>query len=167
MSDDRPTPLDASSRFIDLVTGRRRAGPVPTLLIALVVTAAVVIPLGQRVLEAEETRVADAASIVVDIADAEPGPLDGAILRGGALVSVTDTSALGVSFQLFEAGGTEPLLASQDVSGPEFFLVETAAGRGRTIDTTVLDDGGYELFVTIATSDGDERTAVGFTVDNS
>lgn len=160
--------LDLSNRLAQVVAGQRRVPPVPTLLIALFVTAVVAIPLTERVVRSNNASpAADAGSIMVDLADTDPFPLDTATLSGRALISLNDPDALGVSFNLLRPGTEEPILAAQDLTGPNFFPVTNAEGDGRPIDTTMLEDGSYELFVTVASSDGDQRTAVTFEVDNS
>lgn len=153
-------------RIVSIASGRRRVGPLPTLAIALVVTAAVAIPLTE-VAAGSNAPGADPNSIVVDMIDTEPRPLDGAILVGDALVSFNDAEALGASFQLFASGADAPLLSSQDLSGPNFFPVESADGLGQPLDTAMLPNGEYELFVTVTKPDGDQRTAVLFEVNNS
>lgn len=160
--------IDLSSRLAEVVAGQRRVRPLPTLLIALFVTAVVAIPLTERVVRADNASpAADAGLIMVDLADTDPFPLDAATLNGLALISLNDPAALGVSFNMLLAGSDEPVLAAQDLTGPNFFPVTNANGDGRPLDTTLLADGAYELFVTIAAPDGDQRTAVTFVVDNS
>ena len=121
----------------------------------------------ERVVRADSTSpAADPASIVVDLLDTDPAPLDGATVSGPALISVNDPDAQGVSFALFLAGDEDPILASQDLTGPSFSPLQTPGGTPQSMDTTVLANGDYELFVTVATADGEQRTAVTFTVAN-
>lgn len=155
-----------AGRIASIASGKRRVRPLPTLAIALVVTAAVAIPLTEVVANSNAPG-ADPNSIVVDLLDADPQPLDGAVLAGDALVSLNDAEALGASFQLFASGTDAPLLSSQDLTGPNFFPLESADGSGQPLDTTMLPNGQYELFVTIAKPAGDQRTAVLFEVSNS
>lgn len=159
--------VDLSSRIAQIMAGQRRVRPVPTLLIALAVTALVAIPLTERVVRADAgSTSADPTAIIVDLLDSDPAPLDGATIQGPALISVNDTDAEGVSFALFVSGEQEPVLASQDLTGPSFTPLQTAAGLPQSMDTTVLENGDYELFVTVANSDGEQRTAVTFKVAN-
>lgn len=159
--------VDLPSRLAQIAAGQRRVRPLPTLLIALFVTALVAIPLTERVVRADDRSTgADPQAITVDMAQGDPQPLDGAVLSGRALIAVNDAKASGVSFNLFAEGSDEPLLASQDLSGPNFFPIRSSDGGGRAMDTTVLDDGWYELFVTVARADGEQRTAVRFEVRN-
>ena len=159
--------VDLSSRIAQIMAGQRRVRPLPTLLIALAVTALVAIPLTERVVRADSaSTAADPETIMVDLLDTDPAPLDGATVSGSALISVTDPNADGVSFALFLSGEEEPVLASQDLSGPSFSPLQNAAGTPLSTDTTVLANGTYELFLTVATNDGDQRTAVTFEVAN-
>lgn len=159
--------VDLTSRISQIMAGQRRVRPLPTLLIALAVTALVAIPLTERVVRADSaSTAADPTAIVVDLLDSDPAPLDGATVQGPALISVNDANAQGVSFALFVAGDEDPVLASQDLTGPSFTPLQNAAGVPQSMDTTVLENGEYELFVTISTDDGDQRTAVTFTVAN-
>ena len=159
--------VDLSSRIAQIMAGQRRVRPLPTLLIALAVTALVAIPLTERVVRADSaSTAADPETIMVDLLDTDPAPLDGATVSGSALISVNDPNADGVSFALFLSGEEEPVLASQDLSGPSFSPLQNAAGTPLSMDTTVLANGMYELFLTVATNDGDQRTAVTFEVAN-
>ena len=157
---------DLSQRLAAIVSGKRRVRPLPTLAIALGVTALVAIPLTENFLGSANPS-ADPNQIVVDMIDTEPLPLDGAILTGDALVSFNDAEALGASFQLFSAGADAPLLASQDLTGPSFFPVQDDDGSGQPLETEMLPNGEYELFVTVTKSEGEQRTAVVFEVANS
>ena len=159
--------VDLSSRIAQIMAGQRRVRPLPTLLIALAVTALVAIPLTERVVRADSaSTAADPETIMVDLLDTDPAPLDGATVSGSALISVNDPNADGVSFALFLSGEEEPVLASQDLSAPSFSPLRNAAGTPLSMDTTVLANGMYELFLTVATNDGDQRTAVTFEVAN-
>lgn len=159
--------VDLSSRIAQIMAGQRRVRPLPTLLIALAVTALVAIPLTERVVRADSaSTAADPETIMVDLLDTDPAPLDGATVSGSALISVNDPNAEGVSFALFLSGEEEPVLASQDLSGPSFSPLQNAAGTPKSMDTTALANGTYELFLTVATADGDQRTAVTFEVAN-
>ena len=159
--------VDLSSRIAQIMSGERRVPLLPTLLIALAVTAVVTIPLTERVVRADTTSpAANPSSIVVDLVDTDPMPLDGATVDGSALITVNDDDADGVSFALFAAGSDEPLLASQDLTGPDFSPLQTSSGAPVAVDTTMLANGPYELFITVATSEGEQRTAVTFEVAN-
>ncbi len=159
--------VDLSSRIAQIMAGQRRARPLPTLFIALAVTAAVAIPLTERVVRADAVSpAADPTSIVVDLLDADPAPLDGATVSGPVLISLNDDDARAVSFAFFAAGETDPILASQDLEGPGFTPMRTGSGTPQSMDTTVLANGPYELFVTVATDEGEQRTAVTFEVAN-
>lgn len=159
--------VDLSSRIAQIMAGQRRVRPLPTLAIALAVTALVAIPLTERVIRADSASpAADPTSIIVDLLDADPSPLDGATVNGAALISLNDDNARAVSFAFFAAGETDPVLASQDLAGPSFTPLRTGSGTPQSMDTTVLDNGPYELFVTVATDDGEQRTAVTFEIEN-
>lgn len=160
--------VDVSKRSFELFSGAKRARLLPTLAIAIIVTSLVVVPLILRVTDADADlpQTADASLVTVDTADADPAPLDQATLDGSVLISVNDPSASAVSFALFEAGSDETLYASQDLTGPTFDLVVGESGSGRPLDTTALANGDYELFLTVASPDGEERTAIGFSVLN-
>ena len=163
--------MEIPKHFFALFSGNRRARPLPTLLIAAVVTALVAVPLTVRALDAQDDPdplpvAADASLVLVDTADAEPAPLDEAVVAGPLLISFDHPTATGVSFNLFEAGEAEPLVASQDLEGPHFDLLVGERGTGRPLDSTLLDDGRYELFLTVATGVGEQRTAVSFAVKN-
>lgn len=163
--------MEIPKHFFALFSGNRRARPLPTMLIAAVVTALVAVPLTVRALDARDEpepvpATADASLVVVDMANAEPAPLDQATVGGPLLISFDHPSATGVSFNLFEAGTDEPLVASQDLDGPHFDLLVGERGAGRPLDSTLLADGRYELFLTVATGVGEQRTAVSFAVKN-
>lgn len=139
----------------------------PTLLIALLVTALVAVPLLVRGTDADpDTIAADPASVLVDTADGAPGPLDGATISGAAIITVEDSASSAASFSLFAAGDDRPILAGQDLSGPVFSPVLDDDGRPRPLDTRSLADGTYELFIVLSGDDGEQRTAVGFEVMN-
>lgn len=150
-----------------MFAGRRRARPLPTLAVALVVTALVAIPLTERVVRSDDgpAPVTD-VQVMVDVADGDPVPLAEAELSGPALISYTDPGATAVSFSLYPDDSDEPILAGQDLDGPAFFPVLDESGVGQPLDTTLLADGGYSLFVTIAADGGEQRSAVSFTVEN-
>jgi len=159
--------FDLSDRFSEVLAGTRRARAFPTLVIALVVTAMVAIPLTERAVGSEDTNPgADPGLIVVDLIDTDPFELDGSTVTGAAFISVNHPTASGVSFNLFLAGSDEPILASQDLTGPNFFPVTNDEGWGEPVDTTMLPNGRYELFTTLALPEGERRTAVTFEIAN-
>jgi len=131
--------VDLSKNIFDLFSGKKRIRFVPTLAIAAIVTAAIAIPLTFRANDARNNPVVE--ETVLAPADAQ-------------LVMV-DTAA------------NDPLLESQDLAGPQFDLVVSESGGGSLFDTTRLQDGSYELFVTIQLPQEDQRTAVSFQVANS
>ena len=109
---------------------------------------------------------ADSELVVVDM----PGgaqPLDLMTIGGPVLISVTQDDATSVAFSLFVAGGDDPVIQALDTVGPRFDLIASEAGDGEPLDSTMLTDGDYELFVTIRVDGEDQRTAVTFSVDNS
>lgn len=160
--------FDLSDRFSEVLAGTRRARAIPTLLIALAVTALVAIPLTERAVGSNKTDPsADPGLVFVDLIDTDPLQLDGATVNGLAFISVNHPTASGVSFNIFPAGSDEPVLASQDLTGPNFFPVTNDEGWGEPVDTTVLPNGTYELFTTLALPEGEQRTAVTFVVANS
>ena len=159
-------------QFFDLFSGNKRASVVPTLVIAALVTAVVAIPLTIRAAHASDpvatvAPAADANMIVVDTADFDPTPLDRATVSGPVLISFHHPTASGVSFHLLASGSTEPLIAAQDLQGPQFDLLARERGGAKPLDSSLLADGDYELFLTVATGGGEQRTAVTFTVQNS
>ena len=161
---------DLSKKAIALFSGSRRIGLVPTLVIAAAVTAAVAAPLTVRAIRASDDpplAAADPSVVLVDMAATEPGPLDRSIVAGAVLISVNSPTTEAVSFSLFPTGGDEALLVSQDLDGPRFDLVVSETGGGSPLDTTVLPDGAYQLFLTLRGSEGDARTAVSFEVANT
>jgi len=166
--------LDFSKNVFELFSGKKRSRLVPTLAIAAVVTAVVAVPLILRAADARtdpsQAEVvlapADASLVLVDQAFGEPEPLDLATVSGQVLISIFDEDATAVSFNMFAAGADIAAVESVDGDGPQFDLV-SEDGSGRPFDTTVLQDGEYELFVTIRTPVEDRRTAVSFAVANS
>jgi len=159
--------MDLSSRLAEIMDGTRQVRPLTTLAIALAVTALVAIPLTERVVRSDASSTeADPALLFVDLLDSDPMPLDGSTVAGPALISLNHPDADGVSFALFSPGSDDPILASQDLSGPNFFPAQSDTGSGRPIDTRVLENGPYELFVTVADGEAAQRTAVTFTVAN-
>lgn len=161
---------DFSTRVFDLFSGKKRVRRLPTLVIALAVTALVVVPFlrasDDETGDGPTIAAADPASVLVDTSAGDPSQLDRSVVEGAILISVQDGAASAVSFTLFAAGTEEPLLASQDLEGPAFDLILSDSGAGKPLDSTMLDNGDYELFLTIAGADGEQRTAVGFSVVN-
>jgi len=160
-----PPTLDVASRLAAIAAGRRRVSPLPTMVVALVVTALVVIPFTEWIGRSAPAA-ADPSTIVVGLLDTEPMGLDGATLAGPALISIDDDRLEGVSFAMYPRGENTPILASQDLSGPTFSPRQSASGADQPMDTTLLSNGVYDLFVTIATARGEQRTAVTFQVAN-
>lgn len=166
--------VDFSKSAFELFSGRKRTRLAPTLAIALIVTAAVAVPLILRAVDAKnnpaEERVvlapADADLVLVDTAATDPAPLDLATVSGSILISLREDAASAVSFNLFAAGADSAVVESQDSSGPQFDLVVSESGNGTPFDSTMLQNGNYELFVTIRTPAEDRRTAVTFTISN-
>lgn len=152
--------MDLSRRLLLLLGAQTRARVLPTLLIAGLVTAAIAVPLAVRALDAEDPA-ADADQLV-----ANDSPLDGSVLSGDVSVAFTADGAEAVSFNLFEAGSADPIYASQDLEGPSFDLVVNDDGSPGSLDSTLLSNGSYELFITIAEGDDENRTAVRFEVQN-
>jgi len=154
----------------DLFSGKKRVRTLPTLAIALVVTAMVVVPFVASAsgddAQDEPITAADPASVLVDTSLGAPSPLDMSIVEGSVLISVSDESASAVSFSLFAAGSEDALLTSQDLEGPNFDLIVSDSGGGTPLDSTLLDNGEYELFLTVVGDEGEQRTAVGFSVVN-
>jgi len=167
--------VDISKNIFDLFSGKKRTRLLPTLAIALIVTAAVAVPLIVRAIDARNNPVetpvvvapADPQQILVDTAADDPKPLDLATVDGQVLISLQDDQATAVSFNLFAAGSDIAIVESQDLRGPQFDLVVSESGGGSLFDTTRLQDGTYELFVTIRVPEEDRRTAVSFQVQNS
>lgn len=166
--------VDFSKRAFDLFSGKKRTRLVPTLAIAVLVTAAVAIPLIMQAVDSRNNPVepavvlapADADLIVVDTAESDPGPLDSATVAGPLLISLRQDDASAVSFNLFASGADQPIVESVDADGPQFDLVVSDSGGGSPFDSTLLQNGAYELFVTIRTPDEDRRAAVGFEIAN-
>lgn len=156
-----------STRLSEIISGERRAGTLPTLVVAAVVTAMVAIPMFVASGAAEgATAPADPALVTVELAETNPAPLDGAILSGQALISIAAGYVEAASFSLFPTGAEEPVLSKQDLVGPVFSPVLDDHGREQPLDTSLLANGDYELFVVMQTPDGEQRTALGFVVEN-
>lgn len=168
------TAANVANGGLGLFLGNKRSRPVPTLVIALLVTCAVAIPLSIVAQDARNNPVAaaavvapaDAGVVVVDMADDERQPLDLSTISGSVLISVTDTDASSVAFSLFAAGADSPVIESQDLAGPQFDLVVSESGGGDPFDSNLLVNGDYELFITIRADNEDRRTAVAFSVEN-
>lgn len=167
--------VDVSKNLFDLFRGKKRTRLVPTLAIALIVTAAVAVPLVVRAVDQRNNPVevpvvvapADPQQIMVDTAADDPKPLDQATVDGQILISLQDDRASAVSFNLFASGSDFAIVESQDLQGAQFDMVVSESGGGSLFDTTKLQDGSYELFVTIRLPNEDQRTAVSFQVQNS
>lgn len=164
--------MSVSLRLAEVVNGSKRARLVPTLVLAAAVTAMVAIPMTIRAVDARGAEPAlaagaDPSQLIVDAPDSEPGPLDTATITGTVLISFQNPDASGVSFNLFARGDDQPLLTSQDVVGPQFDLMTDTRGLAVPLDSNELADGDYELFVTVASPRGEQRTAVTFSVVNS
>lgn len=166
--------VDVSKNIFELFSGKKRTRLVPTLAIAVLVTAAVAVPLIVRAVNARNNPVeeiavlapADPDQILVDTAADDPAPLDQSTVAGQILISIRDEQASAVSFNLFAAGADQAVVESQDLAGPQFDLVVNESGRAGLFDTSKLQNGNYELFVTIRMPDEDRRTAVSFQVEN-
>lgn len=164
--------MDLSQHLGELFLGNKRARALPTLIIALFVTALVAVPLTVRAVDARGSdrppalAAAQAEAIMVDTADSERQPLDRQTISGNALISYRDQDAAGVAFNLLAKGGTTPVLNSADTDGPQFDLIPGDDGKALPFDTTVLPNGPYELFMSVSSPDGEKRTAVVFEVAN-
>lgn len=166
--------VDLSKNAFELIAGRKRARLLPTLAIALLVTSAVAVPLVIRALDAtddaDEAQVAVAAAdsqmVMVDTVNGIPTPLDTNTVTGPILISLRQSDATAVSFNLFAAGADEVIVESLDMQGPQFDFVVDTDGMVAPFDSTLLSNGAYELFVTIRTADEDRRTAVSFMIEN-
>jgi len=166
--------VDFSKNVFDLFSGKKRIRLLPTLAIAFVVTGLVAVPLTYRAVDSRNNPVdpevvlapADAAVITVDTATTERMPLDLATVEGSILISVSDASAQAVSFSLFAADSDQAIVESVDLEGPQFDLIVSESGGGSPFDSTMLQNGRYELFVTIRMPNEDQRTAVGFEIEN-
>lgn len=165
--------VDLSKNVSELFAGRKRAGLLPTLVIAVLMTSIVAVPLTIRALDstdaADEPQVAVAAAdsqmVMVDTVNGIPTPLDANTVAGPVLISLRQPDATAVSFNLFASGADQVIVESLDLQGPQFdFVVDD--GVVAPFDSTLLSNGVYELFVTIRTSDEDRRTAVSFQVEN-
>lgn len=168
--------LDLSKNISALFSGRKRTQLLPTLAIAIVLTGAVAVPLTLLAVDAQDNPTeepivlapADSQLVLVDTAGVgnDPTPLDLATVSGPILISLREDSASAVSFNLFASGAEAAVVESQDTQGPQFDLVVSESGGGSPFDSTALQNGAYELFVTIRTPDEDRRTAVSFTIEN-
>lgn len=164
--------VDLSKNVFDLFSGKKRTRLIPTLAIAVVVTALVAIPLIYRAASADPEvpevvlAPADADLVTVDTATTERMPLDLAVVAGPILISVNESDAEAVSFSLFAADSDQAIIESLDLDGPQFDMVVSESGGGSPFDSALLQNGQYELFVTIRMSNEDRRTAVGFEIAN-
>ena len=166
--------VDVSKNVFELFSGKKRTRLLPTLAIAVVVTALVAVPLTFRAIDARNNPVeedvvlapADAALIMVDTAAADRIPLDLAVVSGPILISVREANAEAVSFNLFAAGADQAIIESVDLNGPQFDMVVSESGGGDPFDSTLLRNGEYELFVTIRMPNEDRRAAVSFEIAN-
>lgn len=166
--------VDFSKNVFELFSGKKRTRPGTTLAVALAVTALVAVPLVWRAVDARNNPIeedvvlapADAQKVVVDTGSTEPMPLDRSSVGGPILISLREDNATAVSFRLFAAGADRPILDSQDLDGPHFDMIVSESGGGAPFDSTLLEDGSYELFITIRTSKEDRRAAVSFEVSN-
>lgn len=98
---------------------------------------------------------------------AQSSILDGSVISGDVYITYQDKEAQAVAFALFSAGSDQTIMSSQDESGPIFSLV-TGGDKDdvSAFDTTLLDDGTYELFITVIDRQVQRRTAVSFEVVN-
>ena len=166
--------VDVSKNVFELFSGKKRTRLVPTLAIAILVTSLVAVPLIFRAVDARNNPIepeivlapADAQLILVDTASLEPAPLDLATVAGSILISLREPEAGAVSFNLFAAGADQAIVESLDVNGPQFDMLVSDSGGGSPFDSTLLQNGDYELFVTIRMPDEDRRAAVSFEIAN-
>ena len=166
--------VDLSKNVFELFSGKKRTRLGPTLAIAIFVTGLVAVPLIFRAVDARNNPVetpvvlapADADLVMVDTAENDRAPLDFATVTGPILISVTESDAQAVSFNLFAAGADQAIVESVDLNGPQFDMVVSESGGGSPFDSTLLQNGEYELFVTIRMPNEDRRTAVSFEIAN-
>lgn len=166
--------VDLSKNVFELFSGKKRTRLVPTLAIAILVTSLVAVPLIFRAVDARNNPVepetvlapADAQLILVDTASLEPAPLDSATVAGSILISLRQAEAGAVSFNLFAAGADQAIVESVDLNGPQFDMLVSDSGGGSPFDSTLLQNGDYELFVTIRMPNEDRRAAVSFEIAN-
>lgn len=170
-----------SGNFIAALRRTRKISPAVAAIVAAVITAAVAIPLAMRAMGFDATKVdpifveADSSHLVVSTADnldtknsLVTGPLDGSTVSGYAYITYHDEEADAAAFALYAAGTDRPLMSIQDKSGPVFAMAsETDVQNGTAfLDTAMLADGPYELFVTVADGQIQRRMAVTFEVSN-
>lgn len=166
--------VDVSKSVFELFSGKKRTRLLPTLAIAVVVTGLVAVPLILRAIDARNNPVetpvvlapADTQLIMVDTGESEPAPLDQVSVAGPILISLRQEDATAVSFRLFAAGADQAIVESRDLQGPQFDMIVSESGGGSPFDTALLQNGSYELFVTIRTPKEDRRAAVSFEIAN-
>lgn len=157
--------------FSELLAGGRKLRVVWAFAISAIVTGAVVTPLALRVDGAtpvEAVGVAAAPDCVVANTSLDgTQPLEGQTLSGRAIISYR-CDGVAVAFSVYDDGDSdEPIVTRMDTEGPSFDLFSDDLGRANALDTTKLDDGTYQIFVT-ATQDNAEpqQVSTSFEVDN-
>lgn len=168
-------PSSTTSPFFLALRKIRNVSPVTAGVVALLVTTAVSVPFAMRALGHSAPATdpifveAEAGHLVFSESDAGSFQiLDGAELQGEVFVSYQDEQADVCAFQLFQSGSAQRLLASQDSRGPRFDLISDSQDKDRAapLDTRLLPDGKYELFMTATNGTKQGRTAVVFSVAN-
>ena len=161
--------VELSKNVLEVFAGRKRARVAPTLVIATVVTLLIGVPLWFQASDASAKVVAGQADriIVIDMPDGAPGPLDQTVISGRVLISYNDPNVEAVSWRIVRSGESEPVFEGQDREGPQFDLNLSDGGFVETLDSNLLGNGQFELFVAVASDAGEQRTAVSFEVANT
>lgn len=155
------------SRWRSVLVGSARANPLVTLVLSTLATVVIAAPLWLKAADVPaDPLVALPGGVVVITTDAPLQPLNDATIGGRALVSYIGDDIAGVAFNLAEADGAV-LSQRVDTVGPSFDLLTDDLDDPLALDTTKLNNGAYELLVSVTNSEGSETlTAAGFTVDN-
>lgn len=152
--------------FGDILSGATKLRAITSLVISTVVTVAVVAPLMWRANQLESRAVVPADQIVVTTSELDAASLDGATIGGGARIALQGPEIQAVAFAVAPAGGAS-VIDRIDGEGPDFDLFTDDDGAPLPLDTTKLDDGNYDLLLTVTSTDGSvAKSAASFEIRN-
>lgn len=152
--------------FGDIMSGATKLKAITSLVISTVVTVAVVAPLLWRATQLESRAVVPADRIVVTTPELDAEELDGATVAGPARIALQGEEIQAVAFVVAPRGAAS-IIERVDGDGPNFDLFTDDAGSPLPLDTTKLDDGDYDLLLTVTSTDGSvAKAAAGFEIRN-
>lgn len=143
----------------EILAARSRLQWTATALVAAVVTMLVALPMAARALDARDDDRNAAATDGIEHGPLD-GPtvaLDGAVVTGPTVITVTVPDTGAVAFRLRDANGDD-VLTGADTVGPDFSVVNDESGEPAEWASTEVGDGTYTLLVTVTVVDAGGST---------